>query len=171
MRRATGILHVFTFKEGLLSAVAHDLRLRLDPFSIEMDGESVRARIPLGSLRVDGVVRDGVVQPGGLDGRQRADIERAALRDVLHADRHPAAEFDGTAIPRGAGFDVRGALALAGRSAPITFTMEGDGKSYRGRFALRPTAWGIQPYRALLGAIRLQDQVQIELTATEGPPP
>jgi polyisoprenoid-binding protein YceI len=171
MRRATGTLQIFTFKEGLLSAVAHDLRLGLAAFPIELDGETVRARIPLGSLRVDGVVRDGVVQPGALDGRQRADIERAALKDVLRADRYPAAEFDGTAILRGTAFDVRGALALAGRSAPVTFTMEGDGRSYRGHFAFRPSAWGIQPYRALLGAIRLQDHVRIELAATEVPSP
>ena len=170
MRRATVSLQIFTFKEGLLSAVAHDLRLGLAPFPIELDGETVRVRVPLGSLRVDGAVRDGVIQPGTLDGRQRADIERAALKDVLRADRYPTFEFDGIAVPRGAAFDVRGDLALAGRSAPVTFTMEGDGRAYQGHFAFRPSAWGIQPYRALLGAIRLQDHVRIELTATEDPP-
>lgn len=170
MRHATAVIDIFTFKEGLLAGVGHDMRLRLDRAEIELEGETIRARVPLAGLVVEGAVRDGVVQPAALDARQRADIERAARQDVLRVARHPTAEFTGTAKPAQGGFDVRGTLALAGRSAPLACRIDGAGPGYQARFTLRPSTWGIAPYRALLGALRLQDRVDLALTVTETPP-
>ena len=63
MRRAKGTIQVFTFKEGLLSAVAHDLQIQLDKFDITLDGENVRGEFPLQSLRLVGPVEDGRSSP------------------------------------------------------------------------------------------------------------
>src|SRR5882724_5703092 len=41
MRRANGTIQIFTFKEGVLSAVAHDLRIRLESFAVTLDGTAV----------------------------------------------------------------------------------------------------------------------------------
>jgi hypothetical protein len=49
-----GTLYVFTFKEGLLSKVAHDLRLSVQRFSVQVDGENVVAAIATSALTVDG---------------------------------------------------------------------------------------------------------------------
>ena len=172
MRHATGVIHVFTFKakDTLLAGLGHDLCLRLDRCEIELEGEAIRARVSLAALQLEGAVDDGVVRPAALDARQRADIERAARQDVLHVARHPTAELSGTATPGENGFDVRGTLLLAGRSAPIAFAIEGHGPTYQARFTLLPSTWGIAPYRALFGALRLQDRVEIALTVSETPP-
>src|SRR5256885_12067352 len=51
MRKAKGTIRVFTFKDGLLSAVAHDLQIRLEQFAITLDGENVTGEFALKSLR------------------------------------------------------------------------------------------------------------------------
>ena len=57
MKRITnGQFYVFTFKEGLLSSIAHDLRLSLPQFEISFNGADVDATFNLKSLAVDGAV-------------------------------------------------------------------------------------------------------------------
>src|SRR5690242_2761084 len=167
MRRAKGTLHVFTFKDGLLSAVAHDLRLRMEQFAVTLEGTAVHGEFDLKSLRLDGPVRDGVVHPEEYDANKRADVEKATLNDVLGADKHPTARFAGQAQARGAGFAVTGELELKGRKAPLAFDVEHDGSTYRAKFDLVPSRWGIAEYKALLGAIRLKDVVRIEMALSE----
>jgi len=167
VRQASGTIHVFTFKEGLLASAAHDLRLRFERFTCRLDGAALKVVIDLNSLRVDGPVRGGVVDAGAYDAHRRDEIERAARKQVLRTERFPAAEFTGQATPRQGGFDVHGALALAGRAGPLAFAVTEDQGAYRAAFELRPSQWGIAPYSALLGTIRVQDRVRIELAVGE----
>jgi polyisoprenoid-binding protein YceI len=168
MRRAKGTIHVFTFKEGLLSRVAHDLRIRLEDFQITLDGEELRAEFVLGSLRLDGPVEGGVVHPERYDASRRAEVERAMKDDILHVGRHPRATFTGRALAKGDGYSVDGTLELAGRSAPLSFEVRKDGgEQYRARFELRPSRWGIPQYKAMLGAIRLQDVLRVEVALSD----
>src|SRR5262245_53854078 len=99
MRSFRGSIHVFTFKEGVLSAVAHDLRIRLETFSIVLDGENVRAEFDLKTLYVDGPMENGVLRAEQYDAGKRADVEKAMHGDVLHTNRYPQASFTGTAKP------------------------------------------------------------------------
>ena len=167
MRRAKGTIHVFTFKDGLLSAVAHDLCLRIDQFVITLEGTAVHGEFDLKSLHLDGPVRDGVVHPEEYDAGKRADVEKATHQDVLHTDKHPTARFSGQAAPQGAGFAVSGELELAGRNAPLAFEVREEGGTYRARIDLVPSRWGIAEYKALLGAIRLKDRVRIEIELSD----
>jgi polyisoprenoid-binding protein YceI len=167
MRRAQGTIHVFTFKEGVLSAVAHDLRIRLEKFSIELDGESVRGDFDLKSLFVDGPMENGELQANQYDAGKRADVEKAMHNDVLRTDKHPRAAFRGTAKPAGAGYQVSGELELAGKSAPLAFDVRNEGGTYRAEIEIQPSQWAIAQYKALLGAIRLKDRVRIEFALQE----
>jgi hypothetical protein len=162
-RKGTGRLDVFTFKEGLLARAAHDLQLTLGSFPVSLDGEEVRAELPLGELRVVGPVEDGVTRPDGYDAHRRAEIE-ATMRDkVLAVARQPTALFVGRAREAATGFSVEGELQLAGARAPLAFAVDGADGVYRARFELVPSRWGIAPYRAMLGAIRVQDRVRVEV--------
>jgi polyisoprenoid-binding protein YceI len=167
MRRAKGAIHVFTFKEGLLSSVAHDLRIRLEKFDITLDGEAIRCDFDLSSLHVDGPVENGEVNLNGYDASKRADVERAMRNDVLHTDKHPTASFTGLARPKGGGFTVSGSLALAGRQAPLEFEVKNGGNTYKAQIELQPSRWGVEQYKALLGAIRLKDMVRIEFVLSD----
>ncbi|MCA9561343.1 MAG: YceI family protein [Myxococcales bacterium] len=153
-----GTIHVFTFKEGLLSKVAHDLRLSLSRFEIRLDGDAVEATLWPASLAVDGAVENGRLRPDGVSGKDKNDIHgNATGPKILDVARHPTVEFRGARR----GDRVEGTLRLAGREAPLAFPVtEADGRA-AGSFELVPSRWGIKPFKALMGAIRLQDRVQV----------
>jgi len=167
MRRAQGTIHVFTFKDGVLSAVAHDLRIRVERFDITLAGDQVRAEIDLRSLHVDGPIEDGVLQEKKYDAGKRADVEKAMHGDVLHTEKNPKAIFTGVAAPSAAGFDVSGELELGGTTAPLSFAVGAEGATYRAEFELQPSRWRISQYKALLGAIKLKDMIRIQLALSE----
>ena len=167
LRRAQGELTVFTFKEGLLSPVAHDLRLRAAGTSAELDGENLVVRLPLQELRVEGVMRAGVLDPRGLTAAQYGEIERAVRTEVLHTERFPEAVYRGRCVETSDQFTVAGELELSGRRA----TLSGQGRrsqhDYHLSLELVPSRWGIAQYRALFGAIRLKDVVRVEVSFRE----
>src|SRR5207237_124538 len=131
MRNARGTLHVFTYKDGVLSAMAHDLRLTVEQFVVTLDDDTVRGEFDLRSLALDGPVENVVVRPERCDERMRAEVEQAAQRRILHTEQHPASRFVGRAVPSAQGFKVSGELALAGRTAPVSFDVRDDGGTYR----------------------------------------
>jgi hypothetical protein len=168
MRKGSGRLDVFTYKEGLLASAAHDLHFVLDDLSATLEGEVVRAEIPLAGLRLIGPVEGGVTHPERYDPGKRAEVERTMNEQVLRTSKHPVARFAGRAVANGAGFGVDGTLELAGQQALLRFDLVTAGPGeYRGHFEIHPTRWGIAPYKALLGAIRLKDLIRIELALRE----
>ncbi|MCA9546446.1 MAG: YceI family protein [Myxococcales bacterium] len=152
-----GTVQVFTFKEGLLSKVAHDLRLSLARFEISRDGDTVRGRFWPDTLTVDGAMRDGRLDADGLKPKDKRDIHQNMTRKVLQTDRNPVVELEATH----AGGRLQGQLTLNGRRQPIACAVTEAGGRITGRVTLVPTRWGVQPFKALMGAIKLQDRVEV----------
>ncbi|MFN3198727.1 MAG: YceI family protein [Bradymonadia bacterium] len=152
-------IRLLTFREGLLSRLGHDLQLTLEEFSLTIDPETgeVQGRFFPARLVVDGSVERGVVRPDGLKARDKAQIARNVQRDVLHVTRYPHITFEGALSDDGAW--VKGALTMVGQSHPIEVPFERRGGRLQGEVSLTPSRWGIPPYTALLGGIRLQDRV------------
>ncbi|HLT38970.1 MAG TPA: YceI family protein [Enhygromyxa sp.] len=157
------LVRVFTYKEGLLSRVAHDLRLHVEPrgVSVTRTGDSVFAEIDPSALLVDGAVRDSRVD--ALGDRDHQKILETVGREILLIDRHPKIRFSGAVNDRGQALEVRGELELLGVARPLSFSATREDRRIRARVSLRPSDWGIRPYKALAGAIRLQDRVLVEL--------
>ena len=171
MRRATGSIRVFTFKEGLMSAVAHDLRVQLRSFEVTLDGTDVKGVFDLKSLLVEGPVENDVLYAERYDDGKRAEVAKAMHGQVLHTDKYPRALFTGSATPsasRSGGYRVVGELELAGSRRPLDFEVRNEQGSYRAEFELKPSSWGISQYKALFGAIKLKDILRVELALTEG---
>ncbi len=163
-------IRVFTYKDGLLARLAHDLQLTLERFEIEREGEDVRARCWPESLRVDGAVKRGRLQERGLSEGDKQKIRANMQNEILYTARHPLITFTGTARPRGGAIAVSGQLELVGRSAAVELTLREQGGRLRGEVELKPTRWGIKPYKALAGAIKLQDRltIRVDLPAPAG---
>jgi len=159
-------IHVFTYKEGLLSRVAHDLRLHVEPrgIHVQRSGDEVSAELDARELAVDGVMRGSQLDGGALDGRDRGKILDTIRREILDTQRFAKIRFTGKAVARGdRELAVDGELELVGAWRPLSFVATREGRRIRARVTLRPSLWGIQPYKALAGAIRLQDRVTVEL--------
>jgi hypothetical protein len=162
----TATIQVFTFKDGLLARLAHDLRLTLRRFEIRREGAAITGTFWPGSLVVDGAVdRRGAVDADAFSAGDRAKIGENA-GEVLKAGRFPEVRLVGTI----AGSTITGELTLAGVTRPIRMDVERAGGRLRGELTLTPSAWGIPPYKALAGAIKLQDRVvvRVDLPADPG---
>ncbi len=156
----TASIHVFTYKDGLLARLAHDLRLSLRRFEIEREGEELRARFWPGSLVVDGVAdRQGEVDTQALSESDRRKIVGNIAEAVLRTGQFAEAEFRGRLVEQERAID--GELTLLGKTLPQRVTLRGEGERRIGETTLVPSRWGIAPYRALAGAIKLQDRVLV----------
>ena len=164
---ATAECLVFTFKEGLLSAVAHDLQLRVHELAITLDDAAwhLEARVDPRSLRVVGVVRDGVVHPDELGAADKRTIERNIVADVLEAERHPEIRFTSTvATARDDELNVEGTLALHGVERPLVVPVRRAADGWVAEVRLHQPDFGIRPYRAMLGALRVRADVVVRVT-------
>ena len=164
MNIRSGQVHVFTYKEGLLSAVAHDLRLSARGYCVTLDGDTVHATFPVEQLKIDGAMRDGRLDDRALKPKHRREIRDTMLSRILKARANPEIVFRG----RREGMRVIGDLLMAGRSAPIELTVTELGGRYKGRVELIPTRWGIAPYSAMFGTLKLQDRVLVDFELKAG---
>lgn len=163
-------LTVWTYKEGLLSKVAHDLCIRATewraPATLEAGRAAVEVVVPVGGLRVQGQVKDGQVI--ALRDKDHREIEGNLVgRDVLDAARFPEVRFTGGVdLPKGGGrARVEGQLTLHGSTRPLALEVEvrelADRWVVTGDVRLRQTTFGVKPYSALLGALRVQDELRV----------
>lgn len=163
---STGRLLVRTGREGVASRVGHDLTITFEAWSGELNVPSedvtaatVRAEFAIGSIKI----LEGTGGALPLTALDRREITKTALR-LLEADKHPTAKFISTSFARaGDGGTIDGILTVRGESAPVTIAVSPDGAGWRGSTSIRQTSFGIKPYRAFLGALRLADEVQIEV--------
>ncbi len=162
----SGELEILVFKEGALAAVGHDLKLRgTCAVTVDRTARTVRAIVDASSLRVVAAQRDGRDDPAALSASDRAKIEASTRDDVLEARRHPQIVFEGRWVGD-APADVEGTLALHGRSLPLRLVVRADGDHVVAEATLRQSAFGITPFRALLGALRVQDGVRVRWSGT-----
>lgn len=156
-----GTVRVLTFKEGLLSRVAHDLSLRLERHRVATDGSRLEADLYPESLVVEGAIRGGQLDPALLSEADKRDIGVNIREKVLHTSTHPAIELRADVFRTDGRIELGGPLRMLGRPVEIRFEVrELDGK-WSGEVELVPSHWGIQPFKALLGAIKVQDRVVV----------
>lgn len=159
----TAECRVFTFKEGALSAIAHDLELAVGTASIEVgDDLAIEAKIGLAGLRVLHAVKDGRATSALSDGDKRK-IERTMADDVLDTRRYPEAVFRGKAEPAGGSYRISGELTLHGKTRPLTVT--GQARDGRQVFevSLHQPDFGIKPYSAMLGTLKVKADVKVRV--------
>ena len=106
-----GTVHLFTFKEGMLSAIAHDLQLTVKRFRVVVTGAAVAAELFTDTVVVDGAVRDGKLAPQVLSDRDRDKI-RATMAGEVTLDRRDFGIGAGYADEETVGFAVTVAVAL-----------------------------------------------------------
>ena len=151
-------VEVFTFKEGLLARLAHDLRLKVGRVEVRRLGpDSFEVAVRADSLRAECAIRGGRPDFRALSTKDLADIDANTRRDVLHPDRFPWIRFRGRLV----GSRVEGELELHGQVRPLAFAVASSGGRVRGEVEFAPSRWGIPPFTALMGAMKVQDRVRV----------
>lgn len=155
---------VYTFKEGLLSAVGHDVKLTVGKFTITAEDGRITGTFDPSSLTVVSAMKDGVENPRALSDKDRKTIEGYVKEDVLHARRYPRITFSTSQIePDDDGWTFEGQLELHGRTRSVRGRAMQSGESWVTRVSLHQPDFGIPPFRALMGTLRIQPRVDVEI--------
>ena len=154
-----------TFRDGLAAQAGHDLTIEAIRWSGVLDVNDdlspadLDVRIDMGAL----VVRDGTGGVKPLSDRDRREIAVTA-RKVLASDRHPEAVFAAAGFEpvAGGGGEISGTLTIRGEARPVKVrvTQAGDDR-YHAEAQVVQSDYGIKPYTAFLGALRVRDAVEI----------
>jgi polyisoprenoid-binding protein YceI len=154
-----------TSRDGLAAQAGHDLTIEINDWSAELTVSedlqpvALTVRVDLKSLSVlDGT---GGVKP--LTNRDRLEIA-ANARKSLKSTQFPVATFSATGFESAGdgGGVVPGTLALAGAERPVRLDVASTGPDrYLVTGSVRQTDFGIKPYSAFLGALRVSDIVSV----------
>jgi hypothetical protein len=158
-----GTLTVRTGKGGAAAKAGHNLRMEVTKWSASLDlGEqpSLALSADPRSLRV--VEASGGAIPLG-------DAERAAIPQTIDEEvlRGAPIEFRSTEVAVDGGrIDVHGQLALFGAERPVAFTLDlGADGHLEGNARVRQSDWGVKPYSALFGTLKVADEVEVAVDA------
>jgi polyisoprenoid-binding protein YceI len=161
-------LLLWTYKEGLLSRVAHDLQFAATAWegTLERDGERVlvSVTVPVSGLRLEGKVKGGAVTP--MKPKDQREIE-SNLRGskVLDAARAATITYRGEGSVSGGLVQLQGELTLKGQTRPLALVArvreEGDVLAADGEVSFRQSDFGVRPFSAMLGALKVQDSIRI----------
>lgn len=160
----TSKCHIFTEKDGLLSAIAHDLEIEVTEFTLSVDPEHVEARLKADSLRVLHAMKEG--QPiSVLSDKDKKEIESNIVKDVLLASKFPEILFSSTRIARADDrATLEGNLTLHGVTREVPVGVRFDGTTTIGEVALHQPDFGIKPYTAMLGTLKVKPTVRVVVT-------
>ena len=165
-------LKVLTHKEGVLSRVAHDLEIKVCSFSLTADidengkWKEIQLVADPESLRVVGARVGERVVAGKLSGSDKQTIEENIRRDVLRTHQHRRVEFLSENIRRmDAGrYQLDGVLTLCGEKRDLSASVFRDGNFWSTSVRIHQPDFGIRPYTAMLGALRIKPKVDVLLT-------
>ena len=161
----SGRLLVHTTRTGLGAKAGHDLTIEVTRWvgqatvaSIEPANSSVSVEAEIDSFEV----REGTGGVKPLTDADRAEIAKT-LKEVLHAAQHPTINFWSRRVDGAAGaFTLDGELTIMGVTQPVM--VQGrmtDGRVVGGATVVQ-SRWGIRPYSAFFGALRLRDEVKVD---------
>jgi len=154
-------LQILTFKEGLLSRVAHDLMLRVDTLTVTGDPESgaVEASIDPRSLRVICAMKRGREDHKALKDKDKAEIEKNLREDVLEVGRFGEITFSGTTSSDA----LEGTLTLHGVSRAVRAPLRVEGAWRVAEIELDQRQFDIRPYQAMMGALKVKPAVRARI--------
>ena len=159
-----GSLKIRTGRTGGAAKAGHDLVIEVESWQATLDLESQ----PALTLTADSRSLRVLEGSGGiksLSEGDKADIKKTIDKEVL---KGCAIEFRSSEVHEvtGGGWSVRGELSLNGKQAPVTFDLAiGDDGRVSGSATVAQTAFGMKPYSALFGALKVADEVAIEIDA------
>lgn len=156
-------LSVRTRRAGAAAKAGHDLLIRVTAWNATLvvgEDPRIELHVDAGSLRV--VEGTGGLQPLGED--DIASIHKTIDDEVL---KRQEIEFHSTRVEPGAdsgGLTVEGELTIGDRTNPISFELDvEEGGAFSASAVVTQTAWGLKPYSALFGALKVHDDVDVAL--------
>jgi polyisoprenoid-binding protein YceI len=163
-----GTLSLRTGRTGAAAKAGHDLLIHVTTWqaTLQIGEDPAETSIVLDADATSLRVREGTGGMQALGDDDKASIQQTIDDEVL---KRQGIEFRSTAVQTaadGSRISVQGKLTLVGKAGPIAFdvVIGADGK-LSGSAVVKQTDWGITPYSTLFGALKVADDVKVELDA------
>ena len=159
----SGTLSVRTGRRGAAARAGHDLLIEVGAWgaTVQIDADPQQTVLELTADSGSLTVREGTGGMQSLGDDDRRNIDQTIVDEVL---KGTAIAFRSSSVrPSGDGrLSVQGDLELSGGSNPIEFELElGDDGRVTGGAVVKQTAWGMKPYSALFGTLKVADEVEV----------
>lgn len=156
---------VFTYKDGLLSRVGHDLKLRCDDFAIELGEGTVEATFDAAAFTCVAALKNGRENPSALSAKDKRQIIDNLRKSVLASAKHPKIRFKSTSMAiDGNVMKVRGDLSLTGRTRSVDLTARKVAGAWVAEVELNQPDFGIKPFTALMGTLKVKPKVKVRVS-------
>ncbi len=170
-----GTLTLHTGVEGRAAKMGHNLIISMSDWSATatFDGSEpteLSFRTAVSSLEV--VSGEGGVK--ALTDKDKRTIKDSAL-DSLSDSKHPEVTFQSRAISaKGDGYEVDGDLTVAGSTQPclveLSVQRTGGVATVDATIPIVQSEYGVKPYSAMMGGLKVKDRVEVQISAKVSEP-
>jgi len=139
-----------------MSSVGHDVDLRVTDLTFNVgDDDTITGELQADSLEV---VSQGPSDP------DKTYIKRNAAK-ALEVQKYPTIRFRSTSVQRdGDRAKIEGDVTLHGVTNPISAEARNDGKHWTAEVTLDQTKFGLKPFSAMLGALKVKPEVKVTIS-------
>jgi len=114
-------------------------------------------------------MKEGQDVPGGLSARDKKKTEKNVIDDVLQPKRFSELRFvSSSVVTQDDVQQIRGPLSLHGTERPIQATARRQGGDWVAEVRLWQPDFGIKPFTALLGSMKIKPEVTVQLRVPAG---
>jgi len=163
-----GSLQIKTYREGVAAKVGHDLVIEVTRWeaTVVIADEPASSAVRLSVDAQSFEVREGLGGLKPLTDKDRGEIRKTIDDKVL---RGQPISFSSRAVnltDAGDRLVIEGDLSIAGSTRPtaVELSVADDGR-VSGTIPLTQSAWGIKPYRGMMGALKVRDDLEIVVDA------
>jgi polyisoprenoid-binding protein YceI len=161
-----GTLSVKTKRTGAAAKAGHDLVIHVTSWEATLEvGEDLSQTTV--TLDADGAslrVREGTGGMQKLGEDDKSSIHKSIDDDVLKRRQISFRSTGVQATADGSKLAVQGELTLVGQTRPVEFDLAfGADGELTGSALVKQSNWGIKPYSTLFGALKVADDVELEL--------
>jgi hypothetical protein len=153
-------LQVRTAREGAYARAGHDLVIEVVRWEATLDvaGDDIKLTLTAESNSLE--PRWGLNGLNSLTDQNRADIRKSIAGKIL---KDMPISFRSTRVHRaGAGLTVRGDLTIGSATREMVFELRpGAGGRLDATAKLMQSNWGIKPFSAMLGTLKVRDTLEI----------
>ena len=161
-------LQVRTYREGLAAKAGHDLIIDVTRWdaTVTVADEPAGWAVELNADPRSLEIREGLRGVKPLTDKDRVEIRKNIDEKILGGS---PIQFRATGVrpaDDGGHLTVDGELSMAGSTRPLAAQLSvEDGGAITATIPVRQTDWGIKPYRGLMGALKVRDEIEVVIAA------
>jgi polyisoprenoid-binding protein YceI len=153
------VLSVHTKRGGAAAKAGHDLELHVTSWEAALDLDAGTAELSADPTSLRVIKGEGGMQALGEEDKDniRKTIDSDDLQERKIMFRSASVTGSGDR------YRVDGELTLYGSTQPVSFDLTVAGDAVSARATVTQTRWGMKPFSALFGTLKVLDDVEVEL--------